>query len=90
MKVYPTAAIRYALGACGLAIVLSACGAEQPQSTVSRDLVSGVTSNNGGGMVPANFGSVSAANVSDRTFDTGNMAYPEPLAQGNLNTTRTR
>jgi hypothetical protein len=49
--------VRTVLMASGLALALAACAAEQPQSTVSRNLVSGVTSSNGGGMQPANFGS---------------------------------
>jgi hypothetical protein len=75
--------------AFGLTTLLSACGAQQPQSTASRDLVSGVTSSNGGGMVPANYSSfLTRTGASGPTFDTGNMAYPEPLPQGNLGTTR--
>jgi hypothetical protein len=35
---------------------MAGCAHEQPQSTVSRGLESGITSNNGGGMAPANFG----------------------------------
>ncbi len=45
------------IGGVGL-LGLVGCAAEVPQSTQSRALNSGVTSNNGGGMVPANFGNV--------------------------------
>ena len=78
---------------CGVlmcAMILSGCAAEQPQSTVSRDLVSGVISSNGGGMAPANLGSIAATGVSGRTFDTGNMAFPDLLPQGDLVRTRTQ
>lgn len=47
--------LRPALVACGFGLLLAACAAEQPQSTVSRNLDSGVTSSNGGGMQPGNF-----------------------------------
>ena len=87
MKSSSTAVVRFTLMAFGLA-TLAACAAEQPQSTISRDLVSGVTSSNGGGMVPANFSSLDRATASSRTFDTGTMAYPTPLPQGNLTSTR--
>lgn len=40
------------------AAAVAGCAEERPQSTVSRGLVSGVTSNNGGGMAPADFGHV--------------------------------
>ncbi|HYZ62604.1 MAG TPA: hypothetical protein VE650_09125 [Acetobacteraceae bacterium] len=43
--------------ACTFAFALIGCAEERPQSTVSRELGSGVTSSNGGGMAPANFGS---------------------------------
>ncbi len=88
MRLNSIAAARYTVVACGLAIALMGCATTQPQSTVSRDLDSGVTSNNGGGMMPANFGSYAPTQTSARTFDTGNMAYPEPLRQGTYNTTR--
>ncbi len=45
------------MGVVGL-LGLSGCAAEKPQSSESRNLNSGVTSNNGGGMAPANFGTV--------------------------------
>ncbi len=49
-------AIRLTFAMFGLAFVMAGCAHEQPQSTVSRGLESGITSNNGGGMAPANFG----------------------------------
>ncbi len=49
--------LRAALVVGGLAFAVAGCGYTTPQSTVSRNLDSGVTSNNGGGMAPANFGS---------------------------------
>ena len=48
--------IRFTFAMFGLAFVIVGCAAERPQSTVSRGLESGITSNNGGGMAPANFG----------------------------------
>jgi hypothetical protein len=90
MKLCSTAAVRGALMACGLAVTLWGCAAEQPQSSVSRGLVSGVTSSNGGGMAPANFSTFGSTPPSGPTFDTGNMAYPAPLPQGNLGVTRVR
>ena len=48
-----------ALMSCGIAIGAVGCAAEKPQSTVSRGLDSGVTSSNGGGMAPSNFGNIS-------------------------------
>lgn len=89
MNRFSAAAVRGALVPCGLAIVLLGCAASQPQSTVSRGLVSGVTSNNGGGMEPANFSTFGATGASSPMFDTGSMAYPAPLPQGDLRTTRT-
>lgn len=41
-----------------IALTQVACAEEKPQSTVSRSLNSGITSNNGGGMAPANFGTI--------------------------------
>lgn len=76
-----------ALVASGLALMLAACASGSPDPSIPRDL-SGVTSSSGGGMVPANFGTFGANTPASRTFDTGNMAYPEPLPQGNLSTTR--
>jgi hypothetical protein len=91
MNVSPKKSVRTGVIAFGLAALLSACATEQPQSTVSRDLVSGITSNNGGGMVPADYSSFPTSTGAKRpTFGTGNMAYPEPLPQGNLVTTRVR
>ena len=55
--------IKAALLASGVAMALVACAAEQPQSTVSRNLGSGVTSSNGGGMMPANFGTLGPTRV---------------------------
>jgi hypothetical protein len=66
------------------------CAESQPQSTVSRQLGSGVTSSNGGGMAPANFGSFGNTGASNPAFDTGSMAFPAPLPQGNLRSTRTQ
>lgn len=41
-------------------------------------------------MAPARFGTLSPVRAgSGPTLDTGNMAYPAPLPQGNLQTTRT-
>lgn len=48
-----------ALMSCGIAIGVVGCAAERPQSTVSRGVDSGVTSSNGGGMAPSNYGTVS-------------------------------
>ena len=59
MKSTSIAAVRAVLMASGLALGLAACAAEQPQSSESRGLVSGVTSSSGGGMQPANFGTSS-------------------------------
>ena len=50
---------RYALVACTLGMSLAACSTEKPQSTVTRGVDSGVTSSNGGGMAPTNYGRVS-------------------------------
>ena len=88
MKLYSTAAVGGGLMISGLALMLSGCAAEQPQSTVSRNLGSGVTSSNGGGMPPANFGTFGPTTVGRGPPDTGNMAYPAPLPQGDLRTTR--
>jgi hypothetical protein len=52
-----TPAVRVAVMACGIALTLVGCAEERPQSTISRNLDSGVTSSYGGGMPPANFGS---------------------------------
>ena len=52
-----TTALRAAVVACGIALTLVGCADERPQSTISRNLDSGVTSSYGGGMAPANFGS---------------------------------
>jgi hypothetical protein len=82
------ATLRTVLTASSLALALAACTSVQPQSAVSRELSSGVTSSNGGGMVPANFSTFGASTPGGRSFDTGNMAYPEPLAQGALQRTR--
>ena len=58
MSTYATTrAAGAALMACTFAFALIGCAEERPQSTVSRELGSGVTSSNGGGMAPANFGS---------------------------------
>ena len=54
--------LRAALAVCGLGLMLAGCADAQPQSSVSRDLNSGVTSSNGGGMQPANFGGVVTRN----------------------------
>ena len=51
-----TTAVRAAVMACGIALALVGCADVQPQSTMSRNLDSGVTSSYGGGMAPANFG----------------------------------
>lgn len=48
-----------ALMSCGIAVGVVGCAAEKPQSTVSRGVDSGVTSSNGGGMAPSNYGNVS-------------------------------
>ena len=56
MQVRSMTALRAAVMACGLALTLIGCAEERPQSTVSRNLDSGVTSSDGGGMAPANFG----------------------------------
>ena len=90
MSLCSTAAVRGALTACGLALMVFGCAESQPQSTVSRELGSGVTSSNGGGMAPANFGSVGSAGVSNPTFDTGSMAFPAPLPQGDFRRARTQ
>lgn len=47
---------------CGVAVLMG-CSASQPQSTVSRNPVSGITSNNGGGMAQPNFGSAAPVRV---------------------------
>ena len=90
MNLRPTAVVRAALMAASTSLLLSACAGVQPQSTVSRDLVSGVTASNGGGMEPTRFGTFGSASASSPTFDTGSMSYPEPLPQGNLRSTRVR
>ncbi len=41
-----------------IAVGVVGCAAERPQSTVTRGLDSGVTSSNGGGMAPSNYGNV--------------------------------
>ena len=56
-KVYRS--IRYGVVSGVLALGLVGCAAERPQSTVSRNLDSGVTASNGGGMAPSNFGNFS-------------------------------
>ena len=56
MAVGSKAILRAVLIACGVGATLGGCAQEQPQSTVTRGLDSGVTSSNGGGMAPANFG----------------------------------
>ena len=58
-----TSIVQAALIAFGIGLGLVGCAAEQPQSTVSRDLESGVTSSNGGGMTPANFGTFGPTRV---------------------------
>jgi hypothetical protein len=73
--------------ASSVALMLAACTSGQPDSSIPRG-VSGVTSSSGGGMVPANFSTFDPNSPTGRNFDTGNMAYPEPLPQGNLGTTR--
>ncbi len=55
--------VRTALVVCAAALSLAACGATQPQSTVSRSLDSGVTSNNGGGMAQPNYGATAPVRV---------------------------
>jgi hypothetical protein len=40
-------------------------------------------------MVPANFSTFGNTGAGSPTFDTGSMAYPAPLPQGDLRTTRT-
>ena len=76
-----------ALIASSVALTLAACTSGQPDSSIPRG-VSGVTSSSGGGMVPANFGTFGPNSPTGRSFDTGNMAYPDPLPQGDLGTTR--
>ncbi len=89
MNVVSRSPVRSGMLASGLATILAACAAEQPQSTASRGLVSGITSSNGGGMMPANYSSFrTGTGGSGSTFDTGNMAYPPPLPQGNLGVTQ--
>jgi len=63
MTVRSVSMIQAALIACGVGVALVGCAAEQPQSTVSRNLGSGVTSSNGGGMMPANFGTLGPTRV---------------------------
>ena len=50
--------IRIVLALLAAGAAAAGCAEERPQSTVSRGLVSGVTSSNGGGMAPADFGHV--------------------------------
>ncbi len=53
--------VRAALIVCGFGLCLAACSAAQPQSTVSRNLDSGVTSSSGGGMEPGNFSTITTS-----------------------------
>ena len=55
--------VRIVIISLAVVAAVTGCSAEKPQSTVSRNLDSGVTANNGGGMAPANFGSTAPLKV---------------------------
>jgi len=89
MKFTSIPTVRVALIASSVTLTLAACAPQQPDPSIPR-AASGVTSSSGGGMVPANFSTFGSGAPAARTPDTGNMAYPDPLPQGNLGTTRVR